>query len=213
MRVAAASESPELWGAILAGTAPAQSGYVSGRIDLAQAPASILATLPGIDPATAARLVQVRDDLPDDERALLSWPWTQGVLDRVAEAELLSRLTVGAWTWRCTLACGVVPEADLDAALRDVLRYEVVFDVSDETPRIASLRRVLLVPEHIGVIPLPQRDEDEDDEDRVEPAVEGVVEPSAGDAHIDDEPLDPDDPDRDEQPQAKVEDPRLGRWR
>ena len=214
LRVAAASASAQQWGSMLAGVAPAETGYIKGRIDLAQAPASVLATLPGIDDATAAQLVKVRAGLSDDERSLLSWPWTEGVLDRAAEPELLGRLTVGSWTWRCTLACGVVLDEDLDGAMQDVLRYEVVFDVSDETPRIASLRSVLLVPEHIGKVPLPETDDEEDaslDEEVDAPVIDAGIEQPLPTAPFDDEPEAAELSDT--EPAAMVDDPRLGRWR
>jgi len=215
-RVAAASPTPEIWGSILQYTSPADGGFLMGRIDLAGAPASTLATLPGIDPERAMHLVAIRDTLPDEVRATLSWPWTEAGLDRSQEAELLPLLTVGSWTWRCTIACGEVLESDGANVLLDAIWAEVVFDVSGDVPRIAMFRHLIAAPGTLDALDFPSEVDDEFDIE-LEPD-----EPDPADNEVDDEPsfvdLQPtnDEPisnDVVETEPAPSTDPRMGRWR
>lgn len=209
-RVAAASPSPETWGSILRHAAPEADGFLAGRIDLASAPPETLATLEGIDIEKALHLVAVRDTLPDDARAGLSWPWTEGGLDRSLEAHVLQRITVGSWTWRCTLACGEVVESDDEGVIRNAAVYEVIFDVAEETPRIAMLRERLAAPGMLEGLPLPAPDEMEADESPDEPQEAPMRRVSArrAPAPAPDSPA----PTSDEGRTPPV-DPRVGRWR
>ena len=232
-RVAAASPAPEVWGAILRHAAPAE-GFQAGRIDVASASAEVLATLDGIDPDKAMHLVAVRDTLSDDSLSLMSWLWTEGGLDRSLEATVLSRITVGSFTWRCMLGIGEVREDDDHDMLQSADWYEVVFDVSEQTPRIALLREHLAAPGALTGLVFPtlseadEEDEHEDDEDdssvrtpddalsdtATEPQVPALIRvdppepamPIAIDIGNSPEPSQP--------PSTRaVNDPRLGRWR
>jgi DNA uptake protein ComE-like DNA-binding protein len=161
-RVAAASPTPELWGIIVQHTVGSDEGFLTGQVDLASASASTLATLPGIDAEQALHLVAIRESLPNEHLATLSWPWTEGGLERSLEAELLPLLTVGSWTWRCTLACGEVLELDEAEVLLDPVWVDVVFDVSGEVPRVAMLRRLLGPPGSLDGLVLPQQSEEDE---------------------------------------------------
>ena len=218
-RVAAASPTAELWGAILQHTAPADEGFLLGRIDLAGAPASTLATLPGIDSEQAHHLVAIRDTLPDELRATLSWPWTEAGLSRSLESGLLPLLTVGSWTWRCTIACGEVIESDESSVLLDPIWAEVVFDVAGEVPRVAMLRRLIGPPGSIEGLPLPEPLHQEDLELDSAPRIMDSEEDMPVDgaffqddrADIDD-PL-PDDPLEEDAASSQPSAQRVGRWR
>lgn len=218
-RVAAASPTAEMWGAILQHTAPSDEGFLMGRIDLAGAPASTLATLPGIDGEQAFHLVAIRDTLPDELRATLSWPWTEAGLSRSLEPDLLPLLTVGSWTWRCTIACGEVMESDESNVLLDPIWAEVVFDVAGEVPRVAMLRRLIAPPGSLEGLPLPERPDDEDLEFDVAPDVVDLEEDMAVDEPFfpddlpeGDEPF-PDEPLEEEAAPSAPSGQRVGRWR
>ncbi len=230
--VAASAPSPEAWGEVLTKVAWRESGFYLGRVDINTAPEAVLRTLPGLDEAKASHLVAVREGLDAAAMQSVAWPWTEGVLSRSAEARLLPHITVGCWTWRCTVRIGERSlEADADAPLSDVTLHEVVLDVSGEMPRIAMVRDVRLGTAHIGTVPVPVRDEDEgvnedelvaDNEPSDADSIGEVGEQTSGsqDAPGVEPPLAfdpfPDLPEVDE-PEIErdpvTEDPRLGRWR
>lgn len=157
------------WGPVLDAIRPAGEGgeeeFLRGRVDLNRAPAEVLACLPGIDAAAAARIVEARGSLGADERADVAWPVVQGTLAPAAFAEAVDLLTTRTLQWRVVLEggrlieergeapamriggggddVGDVPE---DAVLADRVVLEAVIDVAGERPRVAYLRDVTWLP-------------------------------------------------------------------
>ncbi len=210
------SDAPALIGDIIAVASPAADGWSTGMTDINRAPESVLAVLPGMTPERAAHLVAVRDTLDDESLGRLTWPWVEEVLDDQLQLELLDHVSISSWCWQATIQVGEHEIGEPDAPLRDVVRYDVVFDLSEPGGRVAMLRDVQLASRHIGTVPIRQRPE-EDEETEIEVVVDESPEAIDDVPPLDDPPLDeapPLDPDPvpDSTDPAPIDDPRLGRW-
>ena len=115
-----------------------------GRVDLNTASAEVLAAVPGITQEQADAIVMKRVDIGDELRATPVWPFTEGLLPPEVAPVVMNHVTVGAWTWRATIACGEVPADDPEATLRGRMAAEVVIDVAGPRPRIASWRDITM---------------------------------------------------------------------
>lgn len=111
-----------------------------GRLDVNRADASALASLPGIDAATAEEIVEARDGLADDVLESRAWLVSEGLVEPEAFVEIVDRVTTRSVTWRVRIATGRRPLGDAaDAPLRDLTILEAVIDLAAPRPRIAEL--------------------------------------------------------------------------
>jgi len=135
---------PEQWIKPLAVLTTNASPFRRGRVDLNTATVDVLATLPGVTPELASRLVSVRGTLEPESLGTVAWPWMESILTPDVAPDVIPLVTVGSWTWRVTLTCGETTGDDVEGALSDASTVECVIDVAGERPRIAMLRDITL---------------------------------------------------------------------
>lgn len=162
------TDDPAEWGRILDFVSRGTGDFTRGLVDINRAPASVLATIPGIDTASAEGMVAARASLDEAQRRDIAWPVTTGELTAEEFVEAVGHLTVRTLQWRVRVEAGFLPPADdgelegaaveRDRALgldvdtgdgdRDALEHavvlEAVLDVAGATPRIADLRDVTI---------------------------------------------------------------------
>jgi hypothetical protein len=120
--------------------------YVPGRVDLLRAPEPVLAALPGLNAERAAALVAARAQLSDDERRSRVWPLTRDLVPPEDFAKTLPWLATRSTQWRVRVQASIdARAADAPRVLRSAV-YEAVLDAAGETPRLAYLREVTLLP-------------------------------------------------------------------
>ena len=113
-----------------------------GRLDINTASYEALLGLPGIEPAQASEIVQMRDDLTDGDRATIAWPAIHGILEARAYEQIGGLITTRSWTYRLRLAAGEIDADDADSPLTGAVVYEIVVDLSAPRPRLAYLREI-----------------------------------------------------------------------
>ncbi len=134
---------PKEWHAFLS-SVTLGDGPIADRIDIQRASSTALRSLPGISGEIADRIVRERETLPTESRRSAAWLVEQSMLDGDAFAGIVDRVTTRSFLWRVRVEARIVPAANdrpTDAIddIRTVV-YEAVIDLSDERPRIASLR-------------------------------------------------------------------------
>jgi len=113
-----------------------------GRLDINTASHEALLSLPGLESEQAADIVQMRENLPDDQRATIAWPAIQGIVEADAYEQLGGLITTRSWTYRLRLAAGELDADNPDAPLAGAIVYELVVDLSSPRPRLAYLREI-----------------------------------------------------------------------
>lgn len=139
------------WSAVLDAVVCGADAVEVARVDLARAPEAVLRTLPGLDAEKAARLVQERQALTAQERTQLAWPVTRGVLTPEEFVQLAPHITAHGWLWRVRLLSGTTWLFDDFQTLSGVLVWDVVIDLAESPPRLASLRDGTLLPVVAGL--------------------------------------------------------------
>jgi hypothetical protein len=120
--------------------------YVPGRIDLLRAPETVLAAIPGFNKERAAALAAARAQLSEDERRSRVWPVTRGLIPPEEFGKAIPWLASCSTQWRVRVLASIEsPSADAPRVLRSAV-YEAVIDAAGETPRLAYLREVTLLP-------------------------------------------------------------------
>ena len=116
------------------------SRRIIGRVNINQAPAEVLATLPGLSHETAGRIVAARESEGEKEQAHLHpiWLLTHDLVDSETMRALLPDITCGGDVYRAE----VWGRAKADTA---IYRFETVLDAT-ETPCRATYYRELDVP-------------------------------------------------------------------
>lgn len=156
--LAAAGLQPERFGEVLDVLAVGDDLYRRGRVDVARAPAEVLAAIPGMDAESAERLISAREAMDASRRADLSWLIEDKVLTPENFIQAAPWLSTRSLQWRVRIEAGVAPasggegSADGGSAaeamdvesltLTDVVVLEAVIDVAGERPRLAYLRDV-----------------------------------------------------------------------
>lgn len=119
-----------------------------GLIDVNHATEAVLAALPGMDAGKAAALVERRVQLSSDDRAGLTWPLREGVIDLDTYAGIVDMLTVRSMQIGVRFRVereqrepvgDAAPEA---AEVEPVLVFEGVVDLAGEEPRFVLFRDV-----------------------------------------------------------------------
>ena len=116
------------------------SQRIIGRVNINDAPAEVLATLPALSPETAERIVAARESEGDKEQAHVHpiWLLTHDLVDSDTMRALLPDVTCGGDVYRAE----VWGRATADAA---IYRFETVLDAT-EAPCRATYYRELDVP-------------------------------------------------------------------
>ncbi|MCZ6444888.1 MAG: helix-hairpin-helix domain-containing protein [Planctomycetota bacterium] len=136
---------PEDWPQIIDAFTAEAGEFHFGRLDINTAPYEALVALPGLEPEQAARIVELRDDLPAQQRATIAWLAIQVIVQPEAYDELAGRITTRSWTYRVRLAAGEVGADSPDDPPAGAVIYEAVIDLSAPRPRVAFLRDITLL--------------------------------------------------------------------
>jgi hypothetical protein len=136
----------EDWAEVLDAFCSDAGPYRLGRIDVLNAPQSVLACIPGIDSAAAEQIVLRRSKLPPEQRMSLVWLVSESILTVEQFEQAIDLLTTRTLQWRVVVEAGFV-EAGSDEGtdsppLIDRVVVEAVIDVASERPRIAYLRDI-----------------------------------------------------------------------
>lgn len=131
------------WGSLLDAFTTSADPFVIGRVDLLRAGEEVLRTVPGIDAASAARIVAVRDRLDGGARREITWPVVEGILTQEQFELAVDSLTNRSMQWRIMVEAGRVRRgAQQGQELTDRVVLECVLDVGGPRPRVAYLREV-----------------------------------------------------------------------
>lgn len=195
--------------------------FVPGLVDLNRASPQVLATLPGLDDASAQHLAERRAGLPADQRRRVTWPLELGLVTPDQFRALAPCVTTRSAQWRLRV------EAKLGRPSKDSatskaspasgetprpraskhLMYEAVIDIATLRPRVAYLREVtfdaatVLAASAAKPRAAPEPAEPEPSAPAEAPAPAELPPPPA---------LDPAPPPSDDSPAARVR--RNGRW-
>ncbi|RNC81520.1 MAG: hypothetical protein ED559_06930 [Phycisphaera sp.] len=136
-----------------------------GMIDLARAPESVLAALPGVDEEAAASLVDHREGLNAQDLAGLSWPVRDGVIELEEYMQCVDLLTSRSMQYlvrfrvdrevyeSVNASLGYEVAEDLDPPI--YCGYDMVIDLSSGRARVAYLRDITFEPwtQRVGEAP------------------------------------------------------------
>lgn len=207
MRLILAFElDPSAWPGALDAFSMEPVHYRLGRIDINTASAEVMASLPGVTSSQASAMAERRSSLDSELLATPAWPFIEGLLPVEIAVDFLERTTTGSWTWRVRIACGELPNDELDAPFTSVQIAEVVLDVAGERPRIAAMRDITMRTQTVAWPEQP-------DESQEEGVADEVIDLSDDEVGIEGEESDPPMPTEPDTPVAVDEDGRLGRWR
>lgn len=125
-----------------------------GLLDLNHASAEVLAALPGMDETLANAIVDRRESISIDDRAGLSWPVREGVIEMGVYADLVDMLTVRSMQIGVRFRVehereelGVNEEFSAPVIVDDVppLEFYGIVDLAGPSPRFMYLRDVTYV--------------------------------------------------------------------
>jgi len=121
------------------------------RLDIMRADAAVLATLPGLDADRAARIVELREGLADDERGSTAWLVERRVLSIEEWSRIAGRISARSTAWRFRIEARIGStdaKSDEGAAPPPGARiaFDCIVDAGGEVPRIAYLRDISLLP-------------------------------------------------------------------
>lgn len=140
--------APARWGQILGLLTNSEDLYLAGRVDISRAPAEVLACLPGLDEATANKMVGIRASLDAKSKASLAWPVTKGAMTADQFQACVDSITIRSLQWRVILRAKIARKTQntFEAESEPVsvprvasLTYEAVIDLAPETPRLVFL--------------------------------------------------------------------------
>lgn len=158
---------PEEWVEVLDAFTTDGGPFRVGLVDINSAPAAVLATLPGVTAEVADSIVQVRESLPEAERASIAWPVVRGIVAREEFGPLADTICARSLQYRVVIEAGIevgggggARSGDIGGAggvaLAQRVVYEAVFDLAAPRPRVAYLRELTMLPAVAHV--LAQRD-------------------------------------------------------
>ncbi|GAB5495289.1 MAG: hypothetical protein Phyf2KO_03690 [Phycisphaerales bacterium] len=123
-----------------------------GLIDLARAPESVLAALPGFDEETAGELVDHREGMTTHDLAGYSWPVREGVVELDEYLQCIDLLTTRSMQYLVRFTVYRDPNDSMNETLAYGIEevrndpvycsYDMVIDLSGERASIAYLRDV-----------------------------------------------------------------------
>lgn len=151
------------WGVFLDAFTTGDDEYRAGRVDLNRAEAAVLACVPGIDAATAGKIVSVRESLSADVKRDVTWPLTEGLMKQENYQKSVDWLCTRSMQWRVRVEAGIVKGEEKagskvlgggvsvalptdgdseESKMEHKVVLEAVIDVAGRRPRIAYLRDV-----------------------------------------------------------------------
>lgn len=171
-----------------------------GLIDLNHASEEVLAALPGMDETIAMAIVDRRESLSGEDRAGLSWPVREGVVDLDIYAGVIDLLTVRSLQLGVRFRVEREPEElgvndEFNAPRLEgefpALEYYGIVDLAGSSPRFVYLREVTYEPWAGDVAPVRETDDAEVDvglidEVVAEPLDDGEVPNESGEEQLPD---------------------------
>jgi type II secretory pathway pseudopilin PulG len=121
------------------------------RVDIVRADVRVLSAVEGLGPEAAARIVDLRGTLDEDERTGTSWLLTRRVLGAEEYGAVAGRISHRSAIWRCRVEARIAAAEDAgddrvaEAGPRSAATFDCIIDVSAERPRLAFLRDVTLL--------------------------------------------------------------------
>jgi DNA uptake protein ComE-like DNA-binding protein len=138
----------DVWAGILDLVGVGDDRFARGVVDLNQAPAEVLAALPGLDEASAAAIVARRDSVDGAIRGSIAWPVVEGVLDGARLAEAADWLAARSLVWRVRVRGVLEPPTDAGGGGETMggMVFDAVIDLTGPRARLAYLREVTSLP-------------------------------------------------------------------
>ncbi len=96
------------WGVLLDAYSATPGVYVPGRVDINRAGAGVLAGVPGMTPESAEAIAGARSRLSEENRALVTWPLTEGLVSVEQFQEAVDHITTRCLQWRVRIEAGMV---------------------------------------------------------------------------------------------------------
>jgi len=141
--------APERRALILDSITASPDPYLLGRVDLTNAPLSVLAALPGLDEELAAGLIDRRAGLSQARLATMTWPLHEGILNAEQFIELAPWIATRSLQFRIIIEAGFEVPTDgprsgdfATLELDQRIVAEAVIDISGESARISYIRDV-----------------------------------------------------------------------
>ncbi len=150
--------SPERQSLILDAITTEPDPYLLGRIDLTNAPATIIAALPGMDEESAAELIARRSTLTEPQLASITWPLEERLLDAQQFIQIAPFIATRSLQFRIIIEAGFEKPSDgprsgdfASLELEQRIVAEAVIDISGETPRLAYIRDVTWLADALSI--------------------------------------------------------------
>jgi type II secretory pathway pseudopilin PulG len=121
------------------------------RVDIVRADVRVLSAIEGLGPEAAARIIDLRGTLDEDERAGTSWLLTRRVLGAEEYGAVAGRISHRSAIWRCRVEARIAAAEDagdnrvVEVGPRTAATFDCIIDISAERPRLAFLRDVTLL--------------------------------------------------------------------
>ncbi|MBM4108610.1 MAG: hypothetical protein FJ255_07330 [Phycisphaerae bacterium] len=177
----------EAWAGILDLAAVGDDQFARGVVDLNQAPAHVLAAVPGLDESTAAAIVARRDSVDDALRGTIAWPVIEGVLEPARLAQAADWLAARSLVWRVRVRGLIEPPSDAEpssAATPGGVVIDAVIDLTGPRARLAYLREVTSMPLAVWLAERVESSAEAPIADERESAPPEPVEPDEGELRI-----------------------------
>lgn len=133
------------WASFLDAFTTTADPFVIGRVDILRADVATIASVPGITPEAAERMVGSRDRLDMSARCEITWPLIEGFLSVEEFEEAVDFIANCSLQWRVMVEAGRArrgPSGSAAGELSDRVVFEAVLDVAGPRARVAYLRDV-----------------------------------------------------------------------
>ncbi len=141
-----------IWKIALDSVTTSDDEFRPGRVDIVRADARVLASLPGIDEASAESIVAERENLSGDDRLSVVWLAERQILSTDAFGRAVDHLSFRSLQWRVRVEAGFLPldanadaDRDSDTPLQSRVVLEAVIDVASQRPRVAYVRDITML--------------------------------------------------------------------
>ncbi len=133
------------------------------RMDIVRADERVLAAIPGIGLEKAARIVDLRDTLDDQERRGTSWLVSRRVMSVEEYVAVAGRISFRSTAWRFRIEArhelgasederagetndSMASRSDESTSSRAVVAFDCIVDIAGDRPRVVFLRDVSMLP-------------------------------------------------------------------
>jgi len=137
---------PEEWPEIFEVCTTHAGALRHGRLDINTASVEALLAIPGFTVELAEAIASAQETLSDAERSTVCWPLMAGIIEAEPFSEALDHITNRSWCYRVRIAAGEVSSDEPHGSIEAPVIFEVVFDLASQTPRVAYLRDITLLP-------------------------------------------------------------------